>query len=236
MGCSKNSSYPGLQQKKSGDLYRRPVPSELKPMQIPEPTEVVCIKTEKIYESCKQVETNEEITNLCGTAKGEIMDVWCIDTELVIDEHHLFRCEKIPNTQRARVSFWFRFRFAYVDQAGQKFHTSKPIFFEKMVILSDQIFDRRLYVQCEVFLDCFECFVSGPQQVTCCIGKLLLVKLVAMVQLLVPAYGFCPDPDSCTEVEAECPPFEPVWPPFPPQLVQVNGDNNNDTGNGGGNG
>ena len=52
---------------------------------------------------------------------------------------------------------------------------------------------KRAYVQCEVFLDCFECFVR-IQQVTCCIGKLQLFKLVAQVQLLVPAYGFCPEP------------------------------------------
>ena len=231
MGCSKNTGYSGIQQKKSGEIYRRPVPSQFKPMQIPEPTEVVCIKTEKIYESCESVETNEQITDLCEIAVGEIEDVWCIDVEMVSDKKHPFHCEKIPNTNRAKISFWYRFRFAYVDQSGQKFYSSRPVFFEKMVILSDQIFDKRLHLQCDVFLDCFECFVSASQQVTCCIGKLLLIRLVAMVQLLVPAYGFCDEPESCTEVEAGCPGFEPVWPPFPPQ--PVNSNNNNDDGDNG---
>ena len=220
MGCSKNTGYPGYQRKKSGELYSRPVPPELGPMGVPDVKtgiEIVCIKTEKVYESCKKVETNEEVTDLSHIAVGEIEDVWCIDAELVIDAQHPFTCEKIPNTNRARVSFWYRFRFTFIDQAGQKFFTSEPIFFEKTVILSDRIFDKRLFLQCEVFLDCFECFVSGPQQVTCCIGKLILIKLVALVQLLVPSYGFCPEPDFCTQVEAECPEFEPEWPPFPPQ-------------------
>ncbi len=220
MGCSKDTGYPGYQRKKSGELYSRPVPPELGEMGVPNidtGIEIVCIKTEKVYESCKKVETNEEVTDLSNIAVGEIEDVWCIDAELVIDAKHPFTCEKVPNTNRARVSFWYRFRFAYIDQAGQKFFTSPPIFFEKTVILSDRIFDKRLFVQCEVFLECFECFVSGPQEVTCCIGKLILVKLVALVQLLVPSYGFCPEPDFCTQVEAECPDFEPEWPPFPPQ-------------------
>jgi len=226
MGCSKKTGYPGsYHRKKGGELYRRPVPPELGEMGEAEMDallqrnglEIVCIKTEKVYESCKQVETNEEVTDLSSIASGEIEDVWCIDAELVIDDKHPFTCEKIPNTNRARVSFFYRFRFAFIDQAGQKFITSPPIFFERTVILSDRIFDPRLFVQCEVFLDCFECFVSGPQEVTCCIGKLILIKLVALVQLLVPSYGFCPEPDFCTQVEAECPDFEPDWPPFPPQ-------------------
>lgn len=227
MGCSKKTGYPGFQQKRGGELYRGPVPPELaefeSPAGSPPGWKIVCIKTEKVYESCKQVDTNEEITDLCGIATGEIEDVWCIDAELVIDERHHFKCEKIPNTNRARSSFWFRYRFAYIDQTGQKFFTSKPIFYEKTVILSDQILDKRLFVQCDVFLDCFECFVSGPQQVTCCIGKMLLIKLVALVQLLVPTYGFCGKPDDCAQVETECPGFYPDWPPFPPDLVPGHG-------------
>ncbi|HPU00968.1 MAG: hypothetical protein GX890_08710 [Firmicutes bacterium] len=230
MSCGKRTGYhSSLQRRKSGELYRRPVPSNLAELkdigltQAEPELEIVCIKTEKVYESCKKVETNEEITDLSNIAVGEIEDVWCLDAELVIDDKHPFKCEKVANTNRARVSFFYRFRFAYIDQAGQKIFTSQPIFFEKTVILSDRIFDPRLFVQCEVFLDCFECFVSGPQQVTCCIGKLILVKLVALVQLLVPSYGFCPEPDFCTQVEAECPEFEPEWPPFPPQDDLVNG-------------
>ncbi|MGI6614798.1 MAG: hypothetical protein ACOX30_02030 [Dethiobacteria bacterium] len=239
MGCSKSSGHPGLQQRRGGERYSHPVPLEFKPMQIENTPgyEVVCIKADKIYERCKSVETNEVVTELCGIAVGAIEDVWCIDAELVIDAKHHFKCEKIPNTNRAKISFWYRLRFAYIDQAGQKIYTSKPAFFEKTVILSDRILDKRLFVQCEVFLECFECFVSGPQQVTCCIGQLILVKLIATVELMIPAFGFCCEPDDCTEVETECPGFLPYWPPFPPQPGvpgEENGEGNNN-GNGGNN-
>lgn len=220
MGCSKNSGPTGLHRKKTGEpLYSYPAPPGFRPMQEDPHAlyERVCIKAEKIYERCKQVETNEEISNLCGIAQGNIEDVWCIDVELVVDKHHPFKCEKVQGTNRAKTSFWFRYRFAYIDQAGTKYFTSEPVFFTKTVIMSDQIHDERLFVQCEVFLDCFECFVSGPQQVTCCIGKMIIFSLVARVDLMIPAFGFCCEPDDCTEVEAECPDFEPDWPPFPPQ-------------------
>ncbi|NLA12080.1 MAG: hypothetical protein GX883_08145 [Firmicutes bacterium] len=155
------------------------------------------------------------ITDLHGIACGPLEEVNCLDAELVIDKKHPFICKKIPNTLRAKISFWYRFRFAYIDQAGYKYFTSDPIYFEKTVILSDRIFDKRLFVQCEVFLDCPDCFISGPQEVTCCVYKLLLVRLVALVQLAVPAYGFCEEPADCQE--GGCPQYTPPWPPFPPQ-------------------
>jgi hypothetical protein len=228
MGCSKSSSKPKARTHTSNQVltnlngvYPGPCNYNLETQQYecPPPTEIVCIKTEKVYESCKLVQTNEEVTNLAGIAVGEIEDVWCVDVELVIDAQHPFVCEKIQGTRRARTSFYFRYRFAYIDQEGQKYFTSAPVFHEATVIMSDRIFEKQLFVQCEVFLECFECFVSGFQLVTCCIGKLILFKLVALVQLLIPAYGFCPEPDDCVQVEAECPDYEPLWPPFPPQDI-----------------
>lgn len=224
MGCSKQYSKanPGRRtqnQQVVNGIQPGPCPFnvETRQYECPQPTELVCIKTEKVYESCRVVDINEEVADLSGIAVGPIEFVECIDVELVVDDAHPFVCAKIPNTNRAKLKFWFRYRFTYFDQSGQKFFTSEPIFHEKTVILSDRIFEKQLFVQCEVFLECFECFVSGFQQVTCCISKLLVFKLVALVQLLIPAYGFCPEPELCTDVLAECPDFDPGWPPFPPQ-------------------
>lgn len=222
MGCNKRYVGPRYRDRNDGNnLVIEPGPCPVDPetglSECPPPNEIVCIKTEKVYESCRRVQTNEDVTDLTCIAVGEVLDVWCIGVELVINEQFPFTCEKIPNTRRARVSFWFRYRFAFIDQEGQKIFTSEPINHEETVIMSERILEEGLFVQCEVFLDCFECFVSGPQQVTCCIGKLMLFKLVALVQLLIPAYGFCPEPDICVEVEDECPEYDPIWPPYPPQ-------------------
>ncbi len=212
MGC--NDEYGNLKEfdpvgTPAGGGYGRPGgPAKF----IPE-----CIKVEKVYESCRKVQVNEDVIDLRGVAVGEILEACCKGTQLVVDEAHPFTCEKVPGTCRARVSFWYRFRFEYIDQEGVKRFNSEPVFHTKTVILSERIRDPRIFVQCEVFLECLECFPSGPQMVTCCIGKLEVFKLVAIVQLLVPAYGFCPEPDLCSQVETECPDFSPVWPPYPHQ-------------------
>jgi len=222
MGCSNNY-----------DFYEKPAPLHGKPPKppcpngvfpgpcprggCPPPTEIVCIKVEKVYEECKRVQVNEEVVDLSGVAVGDIRQAFCREAELVVDELHPFNCEKLPGTNRARVSFYFTFRFDYLDQEGLKCFSSEPVFHQAVVIMSDRICDRRIFVQCHVYLECVECFPSAAQQVTCCIGKLILFKLVSPVQLMVPAYGFCPEPDDCTQVESECPEFFPEWPPYPPQ-------------------
>lgn len=217
MGCSNGYGNPRVPGGGNRGNQPEPYSRQLEDFVNQVPTEVVCIKTEKVYESCRKVQVNEEVVDLTSIAVGQVLEVECVDVELVIDKDHPFICEKIEGTRRARTSFFFRFRFRFVDESGQRFFTSEPIFHEKVVVLSERILERQLFVQCEVFLDCFECFVSNFQEVTCCIGKLLVFKLVALVQLLVPSYGFCPEPDLCVQVLAECPEFEPVWPPFPPQ-------------------
>ncbi|MBS4026630.1 MAG: hypothetical protein KGZ96_13330 [Clostridia bacterium] len=56
-----------------------------------------------------------------------------------------------------------------------------------------------------------------------CIGVLILIKLEAEVQLLVPTYGYPPLPPNCEQVIGECPDdFQPDWPPYPAQNRQGN--------------
>jgi hypothetical protein len=222
MGCSKRTG--GLRSShQTNGIQPGPCPfnHETGQFECPPPTEIVCIKVDKVYESCRKVEMNTDITDLRREAEGEVIEAECKDVQLVVDEDHPFICEKIANTNRVRVSFFYRFRFKFEDQEGVKTFTSEPIFVQKTVFM-DRADEKDLVAQCEVFLECVECFVSGFQEVTCCIGKLIVFKLVALVQLLVPAYGFCPEPDLCPQVEAECPEFDPGWPPFPPQ-EEVNG-------------
>lgn len=187
----------------------------------PPPWELVCIKVDKVYESCKDLQVNEDVVDLACIVEGVIQEVSCLEPELVIDEDHPFVCEKIPGTKRVRVSFYYRYRFKWIDDAGQHIFVSDPILVCKFAIMSKLAKDPRIFTQCEVFIKCLECFISNLTEVTCCIGKMILFKLVAHVQLLIPAYGFCPEPPDCPEVEKECPEFvipPEDWPPhYPPQ-------------------
>ena len=217
MGCSNNSPSNKWVQQVGGSVnFSGVYPGLCPPEGCPEPTEIVCIKVEKVYESCRKVETNTETTDLASKAVGEVIDAECKEVKLVIDADHPFLCEKIANTNRIRVSFFYQFKFRYEDQESVKTFTSEPILVQRTIFL-DRADEPDLFAQCEVFLECTECFVSGFQEVTCCIGKLIVVKLVALVQLMVPAYGFCPEPDTCPQVLAECPEFIAPWPPYPEQ-------------------
>lgn len=182
----------------------------------PPPTEVVCIKVDKVFEECKQTKVIERTTDLSGIAVGTITDVECVSVEVIEGDPYLpFECEILPGG-RVRLAFFFRFTFRFTDSTGTKTFTSDPIFEEQIVRLS-RAGEKGLEPECDVFLECVECFLADTTTVVCCIGKLALFKLIARVQLLIPAYGFCPEPEEC-EVAGKCPEFRPVWPPFPPQI------------------
>jgi len=202
----------------------------------PPPTEMVCIKTQKVYESCVASLTNEEVADLrvCNVnVVGEIREAVCKDPILLDEPDFPIVCEKLPGTNRARVRFFYIYRFAFLDDENWKQFQSDPVFVEKTVIFSDRIMDPRIFVQCEIFLECTEVIITDPQVVTVCIGKGLVFKLFADVQLLIPAYGFCPEPPECVQPPlVPCPEFVFDWDAkYPPQDEPPNNDNNNNNNN-----
>ena len=199
-----------------------------------------CIIVDKVYASCGVAKMNEEIFDLSDVAEGEIQDVECKWVRLFIDEDHPFTCEK--RGRIARVTFWYQVKFNYEDESNEiKSFISPPLRHREAVEFTQEaeygpddqrlvIKDPRIFVKCEVFLS-FEpdnvdnCF-PGPedQEVTVCVNKYMVFKLVANVQLKVWAKGFCV-PEVCEDVEAECPPAERLDPEdlYPPQPKDDNG-------------
>ncbi len=176
---------------------------------------LACIKTKKIYQSCRKVQMNEDTVDLSGTAAGMIKSVHCKDVELVTSDAYPFTCKRIDNTTRARVSFYYIFSFTYFDEEGTKTYISQPIHHQAVVYMGERIKEKGMSVQCDVFLNCVKCFVSGTQQITCCISKLMVFSLTANVHLMVHETGFCPEPDLCPSSESKCPEFKPAWNPYP---------------------
>ncbi|KKM12380.1 hypothetical protein SY88_04360 [Clostridiales bacterium PH28_bin88] len=182
----------------------------------PPPTEIVCIKVDKVFEECILTRTNEPVTDLTGIAVGPITDVQCVSAEVVEEPpYFVTTCVILPG-RRVKVTFFWRFTFRFTDSTGTKTFTSDPIM-EEFTVRLTRAGERGLVPECDVFLECLECFLVDETLVKCCIGKLIAFKLISRVQLLVPAYGFCPQPEECPPV-GECPPFVPTWPPFPPQI------------------
>lgn len=183
----------------------------------PPPKEIVCIQVDKIYQECKKVQVNE--IEIIRHAEQAVTDVICLGVELLDTE-----C-KVVAPGRVKVCFKYKIRvkLIYEDQSYEE--VSHIVEEEKTVFLS-RAGEQGLEVKCEIYLECLECFVdevTDPNHgricstIICCVGKLILVKLFAHVQLLIPAYGFCPQPPECEEVLDICPDFDPQWPPYPPQ-------------------
>ncbi len=184
----------------------------------PPPTEIVCIQVDKIYQECKKVLVDEvEIEHQAGMA---VTDVVCLDVKLISEDCYVVAAGRV----KVQFTYKIKARLIYEDQSSQEITHIVEV--DKTVFLA-RAGEEGLDVKCDIFLECLECFVDEvvdpvnnnlvQSNIICCIGKLILVKLFAHVQLLVPAYGFCPEPPECEEVLAICPDFDPKWPPYPPQ-------------------
>ena len=82
-----------------------------------------------------------------------------------------------------------------------------------------------LKCQIEVFAQCTQCFISSMDTTTnrilaidCCFTFTLIGKLFSEVELMVPAYGYCPLPPECFPPLAVCPTIIPPGIPYPPQF------------------
>lgn len=85
-----------------------------------------------------------------------------------------------------------------------------------------------LKCQVEIFAECTQCFISGRDLSTgeittidCCFTFTLIGKLFSEVQLLIPAYGYCPLPPECFPPLAVCPTIIPTGIPYPPESISV---------------
>lgn len=201
--------------------------------QCPPPTEIDCIKVKKVFQECKEVDVEKVIFPIEPTDPEDIELIQCISAKIVGD----IICD-IPLPGRVNVNFDVKVK-AKVIRKGWDIPLEKTIHVFKTVRLS-RAGEKGLQCQVDVpIVTCLECFVSKFNdehkaiEVTCCVGKLFLFKLVSEVQLMVPTYGYCSEPPECKDgVLGECPDFEPTWPPFPPQGDIFNDDPNGTTSGG----
>ncbi len=251
-------------------------PGPCPPEGCPPPTEIVCLKTKKVYEECKQLETdNGKAFEVCvrgldippgaetvacrGISPAHLSLDQCWkkwwdrdlhpdsstdeeDDMIELTRHGWKGCCKV---MEGKVKIWqpkkirFLITVEFFDSMGNSLGTQEgwacldQLPEEKVVALS-RAGEPRLECEVDLFFDCLACFIETDEDrckalckrcrrdcapcVICCVNVLKVVKLFAEVQLMVPAYGFCPQPPECPEeVLGECPPAVQTWPPYPPQ-------------------
>lgn len=195
-----------------------------------QPNEVVCIYVEKIYDACSQRECEEfffDGLELPNTLVGDI-EVDC-SIEPGSEYYSNGTIEPINGGPLARVKATVCANLVIVlrdtANSGNTASHTEEVCFQKEVILyaPDPV---HMGVLVESIFEALACSVvigppTGPSfNISATVGAFIIVKTSAQVQLLVPAFGFCPVPPECEEFGDLCEQFmERPFPPFfPPQL------------------
>lgn len=190
-----------------------------RPCPPPPKEELDVIKVLKVFQECQLVDTNEILDD--PIAPPGAVDVECLGAELIEPPS----CFIDPVNQTITAVFSFVTAYQFLDENGDPIGDVQiiEVLDETRTVTLSRAGEPGLDCQVDIFLECIQCFVSrtGPDgrilEVTCCVGKQILFKLIAEVQLLVKTLGFAPEPPECEQVAGECPDFTPVWPPYPPQ-------------------
>lgn len=186
--------------------------------QCPPPTEIDCIKVLKVLQECKNTDVEKVVFPIEPVNPVDIQYLQCSTAQVIGD----ITCD-IPVPGKVKVNFDMRVNAQVILTTGT-INLEKTIHVFKIVGLS-RAGEPNLKCQVDVpIITCLECYISAYDEqqraveVTCCIGKLFLFKLVSEVQLMIPSYGYCAEPSQCAnDPGPECPEFVPVWPPYPPQ-------------------
>lgn len=210
----------------------------------PSPQFIDVLRVTKVFQECRIVETNQ-VVDVPVVPVGAA-DVQCLGSQVIGTPTCVINADRTVT-----VTFSFATAYQFLTATGIPIGTVQVVetVNETRTVRLSRAGEAGLTCEVEVFLTCIECFVSarGPLgeilEVTCCVGKQIVVKLVSLVQLLVPTFGYAPVPPMCEQVAGICPTFTPTWPPYPPQSPDfpfprtTQGTNTgNTTGNTNGNG
>ncbi|KJS81107.1 MAG: hypothetical protein JM58_17735 [Peptococcaceae bacterium BICA1-8] len=191
----------------------------------PPPLEIDIIKVKKVFNECMHTQVEEVVVT--GFTPG--LTTNADDAECVSVSATNVSCVNVSG-DIVRVTFTLEVCTRVPLNAGG-FQTECETQMITKTLRIDRAGEQGLSLQCHVFPTCLFCFISqrnpgnnGVEEVTCCVGILVLIKVEAEVQLLIPTFGYPPPPPECGEFLGECPTdFIPDWPPYPPQFPFTGG-------------
>jgi len=203
------------------------VPGPCPPCGCPEPTEIVCIMVDKVYDACSQRECFEDVefcfTNeLCDEVECEVIKV---ESECTLTQE-----QEDPPLVRADVCIEICVKVTCnEDTKTRTLRVTKQV-----LLFGFEGMDCKVITVAEC-LGCDVMQIDNDTTVMCDVGLFLEVKTTDFIQLLVPSYGFCPVPPECEELpfRDRCEEFLEGPPPrrfFPQPYQIVDGNNDNDNG------
>ncbi|MBS4540055.1 hypothetical protein GOQ27_16375 [Clostridium sp. D2Q-11] len=185
--------------------------------------EHVCIITDKVYAHCQQRECFPDIEQ---KIEGKFESIkfgsgFIVPNTLIVSS--------LPNRDNfKRVRFTLRIPYVIKNTKGETFEDFLPDILKDIVLfIPDDVrdeFDFRIVVETssKVLGDVDKC----DDKLNFAVGVFIIVKVVGRVQLLIPAFGFCPEPPECEEFSPEadiCESFDYLPFPdfFPPQFEDL---------------
>lgn len=190
-------------------------------------TERVCIQVDKVYDACLQQEQLEEVPILLRDIRPSgvqlarpLTFVSCrsISNEGVIRNLQIDPLPNRPNFARVRADVDIPISVTFTDATGRRGTGIATISVEKDVILL--VPDESLIpfkVEAIVSAVCVGGTFLSDFRFNISICVTVILKIVAKVHLLVPAYGFCQIPPCEEFAESVCDEFFnlPIFPPQP---------------------
>lgn len=179
-----------------------------------------CVIVDKVFASCQQRECFPDVeVDIDKKTFGRVRfrPGFIVPNTLVVTD-----IEGQPNFRRVR--FTIRIPFLVLDSNGNLIVEGFLPDILKDIILyipdARDEFDFRILV--ETKSEVLAPPIQTGTNLTFPVGTFIIVKVVGTVQLLIPAYGYCPEPPECTEFSPSdiCEVFEYAQFPefFPPQL------------------
>ncbi|EOC99962.1 hypothetical protein [Caldisalinibacter kiritimatiensis] len=188
-------------------------------------TENVCIITDKVYAHCQQRECFPDVEVDLEGKKFESIKFkpgFIVPNTLVVTE-----LTNRPNFKRVR--FTLRIPYEITTKEGSVIEGFLPDILKDIVLfIPDDVrdeFDFRIVV--ETSSKVLDGVIESDGTINFAVGVFIIVKVVGRVQLLIPAYGFCPEPPECEEFSPDgdiCERFfeyEPFPDFFPPQFEDI---------------
>lgn len=205
---------------------------ECKDYPFPPTSKTACIIVDKVYFQCQQRECIENvrvrIPDDCSS-KFEFLDVVFNPGEVIKGTLVITDVPNRPNFKRVRfrvrITFKVRIRNTVTGAIENIIGEIPPI--QKDIVLF--VPEARDEFAFKIVIESLSKSLADPVfddgAIIFTIGVFLIIKVVGKVQLLIPEFGFCPEPPECEEFQPQeiCDEFEMEDFPdfFPPQLEDI---------------
>lgn len=188
-----------------------------------------CIIVDKVYFSCQQRECFDEVFVPVPEGEFQFVDITFNPGEIVEGSLSVTPITNRPNFSRVRfkVRITFTLKLRNIETGNIiNVEGEVPEILKDIILFIPESRDEFVF---QIVIETASQALTEPIQDKGCfvfaVGTFIIIKVVGKVQLLIPAFGFCPEPPECEEFQPDdiCIIFETAPFPefFPRQLEDI---------------